>query len=193
MSTTVVHPESVSGHGPSGRTIGMAVAGLVVAAALGFAIANESTPETGIAGSAQVDSADIKYQQMGATRAATEAAQRQTALQEATTGVVSQPTETASVNTQAQSVPLQQLHPSAPFPERQNYLNEQAAAKAQAQNETVPFFDSINIVPEYAVGKVAPARSLPSGDIAELNAALDAQQKAQWLFENEYVEGGGPR
>ena len=168
MSTTVVHPESVSGHGPSGRTIGMAVAGLVVAAALGFAITNESTPETGIAGSAQVDSADIKYQQMGATRAAAEAARRQTALQEATTGVVSQPTETASVDTQAKSVPLQQLHPSAPLPERQNFLNEQAATRAQAQNETVPFFESVNIVPEYALGKVVPTGSLPSGDIAEL-------------------------
>ena len=193
MSTTVVHPESVSGHGPSGRTIGMAVAGLVVAAALGFAITNQSAPETGVAGSAQVDPADIKYQQMGATRAAAEAARRQTVLQEATTGVVSQPVETASVDTQAKSVPLQQLHPSAPLPERQNFLNEQAATRAQVQNETVPFFASINIVPEYALGQVVPAGSLPSGDIAELNAALDAQQKAEWLFENEYVEGGGPR
>ena len=48
MSTTVVHPGSVSGHGPSGRTIGTAVAGVVVAAALGFAIVNQSAPEAGV-------------------------------------------------------------------------------------------------------------------------------------------------
>jgi hypothetical protein len=48
MSTTVVHPGSVSGHGPSGRTIGTAVAGVVIAAALGFAIVNESAPEAGV-------------------------------------------------------------------------------------------------------------------------------------------------
>ena len=48
MSTTVVHPGSVSGHGPSGRTIGTAVAGVVVAAALGFAIVNEAAPEAGV-------------------------------------------------------------------------------------------------------------------------------------------------
>jgi hypothetical protein len=96
----------------------MAVAGLVVAAALGFAITNQSAPETGVAGSVG------------------------------------------------------------------NVANQPGRAE---------FFESINIVPEYAVGKVAPTGSLPNGDIAELNAALDAQQKAEWLIENEYVEGGGPR
>ena len=43
MSTTIVRPEPVSG--PSGKTIGMAVLGLVAAVAIGFGIANLSDTE----------------------------------------------------------------------------------------------------------------------------------------------------
>lgn len=63
----------------------MAVAGLVVAAALGFAIAKQSALEV-VEGqaSAQINSADIRFQQ----EAAEIAAERQALLQQATTGVV---------------------------------------------------------------------------------------------------------
>ena len=87
MSSTVVHPESVSGKRLPRKTIGMAVAGVVVAAALGFAIADQSALEV-VEGQAsvQINSADIRFQQ----EAAEIAAERQALLQQATTGVVPQ-------------------------------------------------------------------------------------------------------
>ncbi|MGB7859432.1 MAG: hypothetical protein WBM90_02940 [Acidimicrobiia bacterium] len=58
MSTTVVHPEITSGKGPSGRLIGMVVAGLVVAAGVGFAISNQGAADNA-ANATQTESAVV--------------------------------------------------------------------------------------------------------------------------------------
>lgn len=94
MSTTVVHRQATR-QGPSGKTIGMVVAGVAVAAALGFAIANQ--PATESLGSATqtavTNPADAKFAEQGA---ALEAG-RQTLLLEATKGIDLSPAVTGAV------------------------------------------------------------------------------------------------
>ena len=94
MSTTVVHRQATR-QGPSGKTIGMVVAGVAVAAALGFAIANQ--PATESLGSATqtavTNPADAKFAEQGAALEA----ERQTLLQEATKGIDLSPAVTGAV------------------------------------------------------------------------------------------------
>lgn len=94
MSTTVVHRQATR-QGPSGKTIGMVVAGVAVAAALGFAIANQ--PATESLGSATqtavTNPADVKFAEQGAALEA----ERQTLLQEATKGIDLSPAVTGAV------------------------------------------------------------------------------------------------
>ena len=94
MSTTVVHRQATR-QGPSGKTIGMVVAGVAVAAALGFAIANQPATESlGTATqSAVTNPADVKFVEQGAALEA----ERQTLLQEATKGIDLSPAVTGAV------------------------------------------------------------------------------------------------
>jgi hypothetical protein len=171
MSTTVVHPESVSGNGPSGRTIGMAVAGLVLAAGLGFAVANQSAPEVGVAGSPQVDAADIKYQEAGATRAAAEAARRQEVLQEATSGV-SQGTVGAIV-TQADFV----AHTESLAGELQAL---QGVTNAVTQNEFIAHTQSLAGELQALQGVAKPTnQAIPWAEFVNGASVATAQELAQ--------------
>ena len=172
MSTTVVHPESVSGTGPSGRTIGMVVAGLVVAAAVGLGIANQSAPETsGISGGTAVDTADMKYLQQGLELAA----ERDLLLKEATSGVVqSTVTETPSVGTVSET-PLVELHPDAPLPERMDFATSQALTRAEASSGTAPFTERGDV----SVGSVGVFGTITAGEVFDLNALIEEELAAR--------------
>ena len=146
MSTTVVHRQATR-QGPSGKTIGMVVAGVAVAAALGFAIANQQATESlGSATQTAVSNpADTKFAEQGA---ALEAG-RQTLLQEATTGIDLSPAVTGAVvsshfleiNTTALDA---QTQSGIPY-RMENVMQRQAALdKQRGQESRVQFLIELN-------------------------------------------------
>ena len=146
MSTTVVHRQATR-QGPSGKTIGMVVAGVAVAAALGFAIANQ--PATESLGSATqtavTNPADAKFAEQGAALEA----ERQTLLQGATKGIDLSPAVTGAVvsshfleiNTTALDA---QTQSGIPY-RMENVMQRQAALdKQRGQESRVQFLIELN-------------------------------------------------
>ncbi len=146
MSTTVVHRQATR-QGPSGKTIGMVVAGVAVAAALGFAIANQSATESlgSATQTAVTNPADAKFAEQGA---ALEAG-RQTLLQEATKGIDLSPAVAGAVvsshfleiNTTALDA---QTQSGIPY-RMENVMQRQAALdKQRGQESRVQFLIELN-------------------------------------------------